>query len=302
METGDDDDDDDDSVTSSTKNKSFMIIREMDVERAKSQLDEIWDDAPENAPFIDEEGDPAWGPVVLCDKITWEDFDQWLGVHEGDVRRWIFEPLSPPDDKYGRVLIYSISSDIHAATAGKILSMIQEEVLIAGNDIRLIRTIRIKASPTCRLGPQRGKEPDMSISPAGLTIGGSIMDNGYGYPFPHVIIEIAYKNESLSGLRRVIDHWMLPQTSVQVAIGIKIFVTSQGRPQRYRAIFAVRNSPTWEVEFGMDAGSAGPIALAFPLERFFEGAPFPPALANLADPTITIDLIALRNFVDAEFP
>jgi len=65
METGDDDDDD--SVTSSTKNKSFMI-REIDVERAKSQLDEIWDDAPENAPFIDEEGDPAWGPVVLCDK------------------------------------------------------------------------------------------------------------------------------------------------------------------------------------------------------------------------------------------
>jgi len=152
-------------------------------------------------------------------------------VYEGEVRCWIFEPL-PDDDKCGRVLIYSISSDIHVATAGKILSMIQKEVLIAGNSIEMIHTIKVQASPTCRLGPQRGKEPNMSISPAGLTIGGSIMDNGYGYPFPHVVIEIAYKNESLSSLRKVIDHWMLPLTSVQVAIGIKIFVTSQGRPQR----------------------------------------------------------------------
>jgi len=181
------------------------------------------------------------------------------------------------------------------------MQMIIEEVQMAGNSIEIMDTIKVEASPTCRLGPQRGgKEPDMSLSPAGLTIGGSIMDDGYGFPFPQVVIEIAYKNESLSGLCKVIDHWMLPQTSVQVAIGIKIFVTSQGRPRRYRAVFAVRNSPTWEVEFGMDAGGAGPIALTVPLEMLYEGAPFPPALANLVDPTITIDLIALRNFVDAE--
>ncbi len=144
--------------------------------------------------------------------------------------------------------------------------MIIKEVQLAGNSIKLMDTIRVKASPTCRLGPQHGKEPDMSHSPASLTIGGNIMDNGYGYPFPHVIIEIAYKNESLAGLHQVIDHWMLRQTSVQVAIGIKIFVTSQGRPQRYRAIFAIRNYPTEEVEFGMGAGSAGPMTLALPLE------------------------------------
>ncbi len=65
MEMGDDDDDD--SIMPST-NKSFMIC-EIDVEQAKSQLDKIWDDAPENAPFINEEGDLAWGPVFLCDKM-----------------------------------------------------------------------------------------------------------------------------------------------------------------------------------------------------------------------------------------
>ncbi len=293
METGDDDDDDD-SITSST-NKSFMI-REIDVEKAKSKLDEIWNDPPENAPSVDEDGDPKWGPVVLCDKITWEDFDHWLGVHEGDVRRWIFEPLSPPDDKYGRVLIYSIPADIHEATAGKIVFMIIKEVASAGNDIRLLRTIVMKASPTCQIAPQRGKEPDMSLSPAGLTIGGNIMDNGTGNPFPNLVIETAFKNESLNDLHQVIADWMLPQTSVQVAIGIKIFYRTR-KPRRYLAILAVRNLPTEEVEFRVDVGE-GPLTLAFPLERLYEGAPFPPALANLADPTVTIDLIALRDFLN----
>jgi len=103
--------------------KSF-IIRLKDAKRVKLQLDEIWEDAPENAPGIDEHGDPAWGPVVFCDKITWDVFnEQWIDVYEGEVRHWIFEP-HPHNDKCGRVLIYSILSNIHAATAGKIMQMI----------------------------------------------------------------------------------------------------------------------------------------------------------------------------------
>jgi len=88
-----------------------LFISIEDAERVISQLDEIWNDAPENAPFMDEDGDPAWGPVIFCDKITWEDFnEQWLDVYEGEVKRWVYEPLFPHDDKYGRVLIYSIHS------------------------------------------------------------------------------------------------------------------------------------------------------------------------------------------------
>ncbi len=58
----------DNSCTSgSNRNKSFIICLK-DAERVKLQLDKIWDDAPKNAPFINEDGDPAWGHVVLCDK------------------------------------------------------------------------------------------------------------------------------------------------------------------------------------------------------------------------------------------
>jgi hypothetical protein len=55
--------------------------------------------------------------------------------------------------------------------------MINEEVQTAGNSIPLIRTIKVKPSPRCQSGTRRGKEPDMSITPAGLAIGGSILNN-----------------------------------------------------------------------------------------------------------------------------
>jgi hypothetical protein len=94
---------------------------------------------------------------------------------------------------------------------------------------------------------------------------------------------VAFKNETLEstrenvGLRDVIRNWLTAATSVQVAIGIKIFTA---RSRRYRAILGVRNSPPWEIEFGTNAG-AGPITLDFPFALLYHGAPLPPALANL---------------------
>jgi len=173
----------------------------------------------------------------------------------------------------------------------------------------LIRTIKVAASPRCELGNRRGKEPDMSLTPAGLAIGGNILDNGKGCPFPSIVIEVAYKNEPLDphcgsqsvGIRDVIRNWLSPQTSVQVVIGIKIF---ERQDRRYRAILAVRNAPAWqEVEFGNVNRSgrpigAGPITLEFPLALLYQGVALPPALANLVNPTITIDLIALRDYLN----
>jgi hypothetical protein len=194
---------------------------------------------------------------------------------------------------------FSIPTDIHEGTAGEILQLINEEVVIAGNS-RLFRTIKVKASPRCELGNRRGKEPDMSLTPAGLAIGGNILDNGKGCPFPNIVIEVAYKNEPLDshrgsrsvGLRDMIQNWLSPQTSVQVVIGIKIF---ERIDRRYRAILAVRNAPAWqEVEFGNINRSGrpigpGPITLEFPLALLYHGVALPPALEDLI-----LNLIGLR--------
>jgi hypothetical protein len=76
------------------------------------------------------------------------------------------------------VLIQSIPSDIHERTAGEILTRIQEEFVVAGNSSRLLRTLKVVASPRGEVGNRRGKEQDMSLTPAGLSIGRSILDNG----------------------------------------------------------------------------------------------------------------------------
>ncbi len=57
----------------------------------------------------------------------------------------------------------------------------------------------------------------------------------------------------------MIQNWMSSQTSVQVAIGIKIF-----RSRRNRAILSVRNAPAWEADISANAG-ADPMTLAFPM-------------------------------------
>jgi hypothetical protein len=44
-------------------------------------------------------------------------------------------------------------------------------------------------------------------------------DNAY----PTIVIEIAYANESLPVLREEIKDWISEETSVMIAIGVKIF-------------------------------------------------------------------------------
>jgi len=112
----------DDSSTSGSSRKKSFIICFKDAKRAKLQLCKIWNNTPENYSFMEEDGDLAWGPLFYVIKLTWEDFNKhWLDVYEGKMRCWIFEPLPHHDDMCGRVLIYSIPSDIHEATAGEIL-------------------------------------------------------------------------------------------------------------------------------------------------------------------------------------
>jgi hypothetical protein len=42
------------------------------------ESNKVWNNAPENAPFIDKDGEPLWGRVILRDKKTWGDFGLWL--------------------------------------------------------------------------------------------------------------------------------------------------------------------------------------------------------------------------------
>ena len=47
--------------TAPSGSRKKTVIRKEDVERVKNRLEEIWHDAPENAPFTDEDGELQGG-------------------------------------------------------------------------------------------------------------------------------------------------------------------------------------------------------------------------------------------------
>ncbi|KAF0700489.1 Aste57867_9019 [Aphanomyces stellatus] len=265
------------------------LIHVSDCAEAMKKLQVIWNDPPANAPNINDDGDASWGPVVLCEAITWDDFQGWLNRNEARVRRWVFEPLADGTGK-GRVVIYSIPSVVHAKTAGRIATTIRDQVGRTGNDFDLLETVELATDPTCRTG-DHGQEPDSCIYPAGLAVGGAVLESANNHPYPNVIVEIAYKNESLNNLRAKLEHWM-HNTSVQVAIGIKINANNANRV----AVLCQRDQPNQEVAFGRPRLT--PLAISFPLALIYTGVAMPPALTALANPQISIDLIALRTFID----
>ncbi|ETV89787.1 hypothetical protein H310_15384, partial [Aphanomyces invadans] len=265
------------------------LIQGSDCDEAMKELQIIWHDPPAKAPNIDDDGDVSWGPVILCAAITWDDFQRWLNCNEGRVRRWVFEPLAVGTGT-GRVVMYSISSFVHAKTAGRIATIIHQQVARTGNDFDLLDTVEMATDPTCRTG-QHGQEPDICLFPAGLAVGGAVLAAANNHPYPNVIVEIAYKNESLGRLRAKLERWM-DNTSVQVAIGIKINAINADRV----AILCQRGQPNQEVSFGHP--HLPPLAISFPLALIYTGVAIPPALAALANPQISIDLIALRTFID----
>jgi hypothetical protein len=58
------------------------------VERAKAEVQYIAESDLIAAPFGDEDGDASWSPVILCEQIERADFERWLELHEGILRRW----------------------------------------------------------------------------------------------------------------------------------------------------------------------------------------------------------------------
>lgn len=256
---------------------------------AAKALRAISDELPANAPAVDEDREASWGPVVLCESTTWEDFQDWLEENDGKIRRWIFEPFCAGVGK-GRVVTYCTNSHARRYTRSEIETDINISLLKLGAPFKTFATT---GSPTCVI-EHFAQEPCASFMPEKLNVGGAVMAAMNGHPFPTVVIEVAHKNESLGALRTKLEAWMDQNwTSVQVAIGVKIFVSSL----RQIAILHLRGQPVEEVEFGLDCQGTAPLTLKFPIAAVYAGVDLPPVVAALDNPMVSIDLIELRERV-----
>lgn len=117
------------------------IIYAEDVVRAKQQLKKKLESPIDNAQLSEDDEEILWGPVVLCESASWNDFKRWLCNNEGRLKRWIYEPLEDGTDT-GRVMIYSLPSAVHSKTTSAVTTSILEQILDAGNDIHLISSLK----------------------------------------------------------------------------------------------------------------------------------------------------------------
>jgi hypothetical protein len=200
----------------------------------------------------------------------------------------------------GKYIAYDLPRDVHETTASKIVNQVIEEILSSTNSIAMIREFVSTMASTTQIGLGL-KEPDGGLRPVQLAIGGNVLNAGFGRPFPNLVVEVAYKHESLLTLQNELHAWIGNNTSVQVAIGIKIFGLRKNGSCRMLALLYRRGvaGPTQSVEFGTNIGNAAGLNLSFPLADLYFGvaqANIPlqvqPLIANGA--VIVVDLAQLQ--------
>jgi hypothetical protein len=172
----------------------------------------------------------------------------------------------------GNLLLVEFSGGRHDAAAGAVGQNIIEAI---GFGMGHIGMLCISTSPRMMIGSKK-KEPDMSLNPKGGGFGNGVLDNGFGFPFPNLVVEVA-SSESLDQLLRELKRWISPETSVQVAIGIKIHGVAgsgvDGAVERIEGILFRRNflNPDQWVQFYPVQPSRTPPVLRLYLSDLFFG-------------------------------
>lgn len=233
-------------------------------------------------------------------EIARDDFRDWLDDHEGDLRRWHYEPLT---ETTGRVVVYSLPTFVHATTSRKMNDMVKEQ-LDAVDPQLWHQTIIASGDITCNV-IDREQEPDESYIPIGAPFGA----------YPTVVVDVAYTHESRDLLVAKLRRWMHPETHVQVAIGIKIETTMRANIERttIELIKFERNAEfdpaqpnaadrVLETCVRFEAGRGLPDEpVVIPWSALFHGIVLQPAIVDAQDRGIigvVIDLHGLRERID----
>jgi hypothetical protein len=259
--------------------------------------------ATENAQFLD--------PIIIKECVTLQQVLDFISKHDKLPLKVCFIPDKDDGEKnpnkiIGNYIAYDLPRDVHETTADNIISQIRDSIsqLINNNTINVNLQLRDSRSSTARLGSGL-KEPSAGLRPIQLRIGGNVLDAGFGRPFPNLVVELAFQNESLPRLVDELRCWIGNLTSVQVAIGIKIFDREANGTRRLCALlYRKASDDVQSIEFGTDIGNAHGLRLAFPLADMYVGVhlseiPFP-IQALLATPIISyvdIDLAEVQSVI-----
>ena len=134
------------------------------------------------------------------------DFQVNISSHSQDVLGKLFVP--EPLHKIQSIMCPETSHLIVAAVNSK------TKVLMQGSSNRMIVGNCIK-------------EAEWIIGPMRRLSGDGVLDDGFGYPFPTLVMNVA-TSDSCDELLKDLRAWISPATSVQVAIGFMVYTLFAG--------------------------------------------------------------------------
>ena len=211
-------------------------------------------------------------------------------------------PFSKDGDVLMGKLMINFQGKRHSISGGELGQAFTSAMIAIGHRSELTLGIAARAyiDGRCRISDYTA-EPKRRDPGEG---NGGRMEDGYGFLFPNLVVEIAV-SESRSDLLADLRTWISDQTSVQVAIGIKIYTrrgsTVDGPLEGMEAIvFRRRNVQNPDHVVQLYPATEDPPVLTIHLSDIFFGSehPLPMDLARsiLHDETIAIDL---SDFVDS---
>jgi hypothetical protein len=222
--------------------------------------------------------------IVVLENVDLAQYDKFMDKYEDHLRPAFICGYEDGNGKVlGKVVVQELPSEVHENCSGTIHQLIAKEICRAGDDFDLASsTLRFMNSPKYSLGNNR-KEPDLAIKCKASNL-------------LTLVVEVAWKNESLPKLREEVRLWKL-HSDVRIIIGIKLF------PSRRMTLFKSTRQEIggWietELEFGDDVGE--PPNLTLEVRNLYYGSHIPAALAQV--PIISISLSDLRNSILEVFP
>ena len=274
------------------------VLSQADFENASKKMEEL---------VLNNADSEVLDHVVIRSNLRLSDIDAYCKKHEGDMSlhsKFIpFPDYNPdedplpnanPEEIFGDLIATDLPTAPHGYAAGNLLS----QIILNLSDLSL-RDMALAASIRTRIG-RISKEADGSLTPRALRVGGGIQHIGDSrgiVPFPNLVIEVAHQC-SLPKLKIELRDWISNSTSVQVAIGIKIFAPQADEGCRLLALVYQRDcphNPEQVVEFGTNVGDAAGLAITLRLADLYFGVALPDGVDRAT--IVTVDLADVRDVI-----
>lgn len=144
----------------------------------------------------------------------------------------------------GALFLYGLPSVAHEVVHSVFSEYLYDWVFING----LRKMCKILPSPRCVIG-NGIKEPDLAVYDE--LFQDALSSDSEGNKFPTFVVETAVHHESVPVLEEELDFWLKSFTSVQMAIGIKVFSLRKNKTRRIMAIVASKSERLY-YEIGSD--------------------------------------------------